>query len=64
MLLKVIFSQTTLVGYLSAKFQVSSIVLASFRPGVIPPSSENKPVKNPPGLGLNKVREQKEKYKI
>ena len=37
--------------YLRAKFEVSGIILLSFRQGVIPPP-ENKLLKNPPRLGL------------
>ena len=42
--------------YLRTKFQVSSLILTSFRQGVIlpSPSSENKPLKSPPGLVLRK----------
>ena len=40
--------------YLRAKFEVSSIILTSFRQGeVLPPSQpQNKPPKSPPRLGL------------
>ena len=42
--------------YLRTKFQVSSIILTSFRKGVIlppPPPLQNRPIKSPPRLGLN-----------
>ena len=43
--------------YLSAKFEVSSIFLTSFRQGVIlpplPPPPQNEALKGPPRLGLN-----------
>ena len=41
--------------YLRAKFEVSSIILTSFRQGVIlppPPPPQNEPLKSPPRLGL------------
>ena len=42
--------------YLLTKFQVSTIILTSFRQGVIsplpPPSSQNEPLKSPLRLGL------------
>ena len=44
--------------YLRAKFEVSSIILASFRQGAalgeiyLPPPSQSEPLKNPPRLGL------------
>ena len=44
--------------YLHAKFEDSSIILTSFRQGVIlplsplPPPPQNKPLKSPPKLGL------------
>ena len=41
-------------AYLRAKFEVSSIILTSFRQGVILPPSppQNEPLKSPPRLGL------------
>ena len=44
--------------YLRAKFEVSSIILTSFRQGVILPSPppQNEPLKSPPRLGLNMVK--------
>ena len=44
--------------YLHAKFEVSSIILTSFRQGVeviLPPPSppQNEPLKSPPRLGLS-----------
>ena len=43
--------------YLRTEFQVSRIILTSFRQGVIltpshPPSMQNEPLKSPPRLGL------------
>ena len=43
--------------YLRTKFEVSSIILSSFRQGVIllpppPPAPRNEPLKSPPRLGL------------
>ena len=47
--------------YLRAKFEVSSIILAGFRQGVIlpPPPPQNEPLKSPPRLGL---RNKKKKW--
>ena len=45
--------------YLRSKFAVSRIILTSFRLGVILPKKslpQNKPLKSPPGLGLNQIR--------
>ena len=41
--------------YLGTKFQVSSIILTSFRLGVIlpPPHRQNEPLKSQPRLGLH-----------
>ena len=44
--------------YLRAKFKVSSIILTSFRQGVVllpPPTLQNEPLKSQPKLGLNKL---------
>ena len=39
--------------YLRAKFEVSSIILTSFRHGgIVPPPPQNEPLKSPPRLGL------------
>ena len=39
--------------YLRTKFQVSSIILTSFRQGgvILPPQPQNEPLKGPPTLG-------------
>ena len=45
--------------YLRAKFEVSSIILTSFRQGVIlppPPIPQNEPLKSPPRLGFKFLR--------
>ena len=53
--------------YLSTKFEVSSVILASFRQGVILPpplpTPQNEPLKSPPRLGLIK-RQNKNPKKI
>ena len=54
--IKGIFSETKKGVYLRAKFEISSIILTSFRQGVIlpppPPLPQNEPLKKPPRLGL------------
>ena len=53
--------------YLRVKFQVSSIILTSFRQGVgggvilLPPPPQNEPLKSPLRLGLKKVLEDQKK---
>ena len=53
--------------YLHAKFEVSSIILTSFRQGGVgggvifappppPPLPQNEPLKSPPRLGLNRLK--------
>ena len=43
-------------GYLRAKFEVSGVILTSFRQGgranFTPPPPQNEPIKTPPSLGL------------
>ena len=45
--------------YLRATFEVSSIILTSFRQGgggvILPPPPQNEPLKSPPRLGLRAV---------
>ena len=55
LVLKGIFSKPKYVCvYLRTKFQVSSIILTSFRQGegFYPPTPQNEPLKSPPRLGL------------
>ena len=40
------------------KFQVSKIILTSFRQGVVPPTPQNEPLKRPPRYDLNSLRVQ------
>ena len=50
--------------YLRAKFEVSSIILTSFRQGgvILPPTPpQNEPLKSPPRLGL--IRLNKDLYR-
>ena len=51
---KVHFLKLHICVYLGTKFQVSSIILTSFRKGgvILPPITQNEPLKSPPRLGL------------
>ena len=53
LVLKGKFSETTCVRVLGTKFQVSSIILTSFRQGVILLPPPNERLKSPPRLELN-----------
>ena len=54
LVLKGMFSKSTYVCvYLPTKFQVSSIILISFRRGNLTYPPQNEPLKSPPRLGLN-----------
>ena len=55
---KVYFLKLHMIAYLRAKFQVSSIILTSFRQGVIPPtpSPQNEHLKSPPKLVLKNIK--------
>ena len=52
--------------YLRAKFEVSSIILTSFRQGglISPSASQNKPLKSPPRLELKANPDQQKKHYI
>ena len=43
--------------YLCAKFEVSSVILTSFRQWAYSPPPQNEPLKSPPKLELNKCSE-------
>ena len=49
--------------YLRVKFQVSSIILTSFRRIILPPP-QNEPLESPPRLGLRYIREAKRSSKV
>ena len=49
--------------YLRAKFEVSSIILTSFRPPPHPPSPQNEPLKTLPRLGLKRRRTEHAQFK-
>ena len=55
---KVYFLKLHMIAYLRAKFQVSSIILTSFRQGVIPPtpSPQNEHLKSPSKLVLKNIK--------
>ena len=46
--------ETTYVCVFSTKFQVSNIILTSFRPEVVLSTPQNEPLKHPSRLGLKR----------